>query len=277
MFEMPDNANNAIDQVIQAVSTYGLNLVGAIAILIFGYFAAGWAARMTGTALAKTAKVDETIRHFLTSFVRYAVIVFTGLAVLNRFGVETTSFIAVLAAAGLAIGLALQGTLSNIAAGIMLLLFRPFKVGQFIDGAGVAGTVESITLFMTELNTPDNVHIIIPNAQLWSTAVKNFSHNATRRVDIDVGIGYGDDIGKAVQVLTDLVSGDGRVNADPEPAVMVTGLGDSAVNLQIRIWCAASDYWPVKFDLTRQVKESLDGAEITIPFPQRTVHMENSA
>jgi small conductance mechanosensitive channel len=274
---MSNSADNAIDQVIQAVSTYGLNVVGAIVILIFGYIAAGWAARVTRNALGKSAKVDETIRHFLASLVRYAIIVFTVLAVLNQFGVETTSFIAVLAAAGLAIGLAFQGTLSNIAAGVMLLLFRPFKVGQFIDAAGVAGTVESITLFMTELNTPDNVHIIIPNAQLWGTAVKNFSHNATRRLDINVGIGYGDDIGKAVQVLKDLVSGDGRVDADPEPLVVVTGLGDSAVNLQIRIWCAASDYWPLNFDFTRQVKEALDGAGISIPFPQRTVHMENTA
>jgi small conductance mechanosensitive channel len=272
---MADSTNNTMDQLIQVISTYGLNVLGAIVILIIGYMAAGWAARMTSSALAKSAKVDATIRHFLTSLVRYAVIIFTVLAVLNRFGVETTSFIAVLGAAGLAIGLAFQGTLSNIAAGVMLLLFRPFKVGQFIDAAGVTGTVESITLFMTELNTPDNVHIIIPNAQLWGAAVKNFSHNATRRVDI--GIGYGDDIGAAFKVLTDLVSSDSRVNADPEPMVMVTELGDSAVNLQIRIWCAAADYWPVKFDLTRQVKESLDAAGISIPFPQRTVHMENSA
>jgi small conductance mechanosensitive channel len=209
--------------------------------------------------------------------VRYAVIVFTVLAVLDQFGVETTSFIAVLAAAGLAIGLAFQGTLSNIAAGIMLLIFRPFKVGQFIDAAGVSGTVESITLFMTELNTADNVHIIIPNAQLWGAAVKNFSHNSTRRVDIDVGIGYGDDIAIAFQVLKDLVTSDDRVSADPEPSVVVTGLGDSAVNLQVRAWCAASDYWPLRFDLTRQVKESLDKAGISIPFPQRSIHMENSS
>ena len=274
---MADSTNNTIDQVFQAVSAYGLNVVGAIIILIAGYIAAGWAARMTGRALAKSARVDETIRHFLASLVRYAVIIFTVIAVLDRFGVETTSFIAILGAAGLAIGLAFQGTLSNIAAGVMLLLFRPFKIGQFIDAAGVAGTVESITLFMTELNTADNVHIIIPNAQLWGAAVKNFSHNATRRVDIDVGIGYGDDIGKAFQVLTDLVSNDERVNANPEPMVIVTGLGDSAVNLQVRVWCAASDYWPVHFDLTRQVKESLDSAGISIPFPQRTIHMENTA
>ncbi|MDH3242648.1 MAG: mechanosensitive ion channel family protein, partial [Alphaproteobacteria bacterium] len=175
-----------------------------------------------------------------------------------------------------AIGLAFQGTLSNVAAGFMLLLFRPFRVGQFIEAAGQSGTVESITLFLTKLNTPDNVHIIIPNSQLWGAAVKNFSHNATRRVDINVGIGYGDDIGKALKVLKDLVSADSRVNDDPAPMVMTTGLGESSVDLQIRVWCAASDYWPVKFDLTRQVKEALDGAEIEIPFPQRVIHMEKS-
>lgn len=272
---MADNSKDIVDQVIPVISAYGLNVLGAILILIIGYWASGLAARMTRTALAKSPKVDETISQFLASLVRYAVIVFTGLAVLSQFGVETTSFIAVLGAAGLAIGLAFQGTLSNIAAGVMLLLFRPFKVGQFIDAAGVAGTVETITLFMTQLNTPDNVHIIIPNAQLWGAAVKNFSHNATRRVDIDVGISYGDDIGKAIQVLKDLASGDSRVNADPAPMVAVTGLGDSAVNLQLRMWCAASDYWPLRFDLTRQVKESLDDAGISIPFPQRTVHLIN--
>lgn len=274
---MSESTKNVVDEVIQVISAYGLNVLGAILILIIGYWASGWAARMTSNALAKSPKTDETIRQFLASLVRYAVIVFTGLAVLSQFGVETTSFIAVLGAAGLAIGLAFQGTLSNIAAGVMLLVFRPFKVGQFIEAAGVAGTIESITLFMTQLNTPDNVHIIIPNAQLWGTAVKNYSHNSTRRVDIDVGISYGDDIGKAIQVLKDLVSSDSRVNADPEPMVMVTGLGDSAVNMQVRMWCAASDYWPLRFDLTRQVKESLEAAGISIPFPQRTVHLVNSA
>jgi small conductance mechanosensitive channel len=273
---MESTANDATAAVIAAISTYGLNVVGAIIILIVGYIAAGWAAKMTSSALSKSEKVDDTIRHFVSSLVRYGVIIFTVLAVLNRFGVETTSFIAVLGAAGLAIGLAFQGTLSNISAGFMLLLFRPFRVGQFIEAAGQSGTVESITLFITELNTADNVHIIIPNSQLWGAAVKNYSHNATRRVDINVGIGYGDDIGKALQVLKDLVSADSRVNADPAPMVITTGLGDSSVDLQIRVWCAASDYWPVKFDLTRQVKESLDGAEIEIPFPQRVVHMEKS-
>ncbi len=273
---MEESARNATEQVIAVISTYGLNVLGAIVILIVGYIAAGWAARLTSTALGKSPRVDDTIRYFVASLVRYGVIIFTVLAVLARFGVETTSFIAVLGAAGLAIGLAFQGTLSNVAAGFMLLLFRPFRVGQFIEAAGVAGTVESVTLFMTKLNTPDNVHIIVPNGQLWGAAVKNFSHNDTRRVDINVGIGYDDDIGKALQVLKDLVSGDSRVKGEPEPMVMTTALGDSAVNLQIRIWCAASDYWPLYFDLTRKVKETLDGAGITIPFPQRTIHMEKA-
>ncbi|HSS66325.1 MAG TPA: mechanosensitive ion channel domain-containing protein [Gammaproteobacteria bacterium] len=267
---------NATEAVIAAISTYGLNVVGAIIILIVGYVAAGWAARLTSRAMSKSGKVDETIRHFTASLVRYGVIVFTVLAVLARFGVQTTSFIAVLGAAGLAIGLAFQGTLSNVAAGFMLLLFRPFRVGQFIDAAGVSGTVESITLFITRLNTPDNVHIIIPNSQLWGQAVKNFSHNDRRRVDIKVGIGYDDDIGKALQVLKDLASADERVHKEPEPMVITTGLGDNSVDLQIRMWCAASDYWGIYFDLTRKVKEALDGAGITIPYPQRTVHLEKA-
>lgn len=273
---MDASTSEAMDQAIKIISAYGLNVLGAIVILIVGFIASGWAARATGRALDKRPKVDETIRHFLASLVRYAVIVFTIVAVLERFGVETTSFIAVLGAAGLAIGFALQGTLSNIAAGVMLLLFRPFKVGQFIEVAGTAGTVEAITLFVTTLNTPDNVHIVVPNGQLWGTAVKNFSHNATRRVDITVGIAYGDDIAQAFQVIRDLVAGDSRVNDEPEPAVMVTNLGDSAVEIQFRVWCAASDYWPLRFDLTRAAKEKLEAAGLTIPFPQRTVHLEKA-
>lgn len=274
---MESNVNETLQQVIEVVSTYGLNVLGAIVILIIGWVAAGWTARALDRTLTRTSKVEVTLRHFLTSVVRYAVIVFTIIAVLERFGVETTSFIAILGAAGLAIGLAFQGTLSNIAAGVMLLIFRPFKVGQYVEAAGTAGTVERISLFVTELNTVDNVHIVIPNAQLWGSSVKNYSYNATRRVDIDVGIDYGDDIGKAFDVILGVAAADGRVNADPASAVMVTGLGASSVDLQLRVWCAAADYWGVRFDLTRAVKEALDAAGITIPFPQRTVHLEQSA
>ncbi|MGE0653342.1 MAG: mechanosensitive ion channel family protein [Alphaproteobacteria bacterium] len=265
--------NDTISQIIPIVSAWGLNVLGALAILIAGFVAAGWMGRMTAKALATSQRVDETLRHFLASVVRYALIIFTIIAVLERFGVETTSFIAVLGAAGLAIGLAFQGTLSHIAAGIMLLLFRPFRVGQFIDVAGVSGTVESISLFTTELNTPDNVHIVVPNGQLWGTAVKNFSHNATRRVDFAVGIGYDDDIGKAFEIILEILAADERVNPEPAPALMVSGLGDSAVEIQLRVWCLASDYWPLRFDLTRRIKEAFDTGGISIPFPQRTIHM----
>jgi len=155
----------------------------------------------------------------------------------------------------------------------MLLIFRPFRVGQFVEVAGIAGTVEVITLFMTELNTPDNVHIVVPNGQLWGTSVKNYSHNATRRADIAIGIDYGDDIGKAFDIIKGVIAGDSRISADPPPEMMVTNLGDSAVELQVRLWCGAGDYWPLKFDLNRRIKEALDAGGITIPFPQRTVHL----
>jgi small conductance mechanosensitive channel len=235
---MESNMNDTITQIIGIIGAWGLNVLGALAILVAAFLAAGWAARMTAKALSRTQRVDETLRHFLANVVRYALIILTIIAVLERFGVETTSFIAVLGAAGLAF----QGTLSHIAAGIMLLLFRPFRVGQFIDVAGVAGTVESISLFTTELNTQDNVYIVVPNGQLWGTAVKNYSHNATRRVDFAVGIGYSADIGKAFGVIREILA-------------------------------AASNYWPLKLDLIRRIKEAFDTGGISIPFPQRTIHM----
>jgi small conductance mechanosensitive channel len=272
---MINSANENFQKVIDIISTWGLSVVGALAILVIGFMAAGWASRLTQSALGKTKKVDETLCHFLASVVRYAIIIFTLLAVLDRFGVETTSFIAVLGAAGLAVGLAFQGILSNIAAGVMLLLFRPFKVGQVIETGGIAGKVEVISLFTTELNTPDNVHIVVPNGQLWGAALKNFSHNATRRVDITVGIDYADDIGKAFDIMKAVIDRDTSIHADPAPAMMVTNLGESSVDIQVRLWCAADDYWGIKFDLNRQLKEALDAGGITIPFPQRTVHMSS--
>lgn len=263
----------AVHQAVEVLSTYGLNVLGAIAILILGFIAAGWAGKATRGALIRTGRVDETLHPFLASIVRYGVIAITVIAVLDSFGVETTSLIALLGAAGLAIGLALQGTLSNVAAGVMLLIFRYFKVGQYIEAGGVSGTVEQISLFATELNTPDNVHIVVPNSQLWGAAVKNYSHNATRRVDFKVGIDYGDDIGKALEIIRGVVSADSRVHSEPATSYLVTGLGDNAVDLQVRAWCAASDYWSLLWDLNRNVKEALDAGGITIPFPQRTVHM----
>ncbi len=176
-------------------------------------------------------------------------------------------------AAGLAIGLALQGTLSNVAAGVMLLLFRPFKTGDYIDGGGVAGTVKSVSLFVTELATPDNVQIVVPNADLWGTAIKNYSHHPVRRVDLLIGIGYGDDIDTAMGIIRKLAEDDERVHAEPEPFIVVGDLGDSSVNLIVRLWCDSANYWPLKFAMTKAIKEAFDREGVTIPFPQRDVHL----
>ena len=191
----------------------------------------------------------------------------------SQCGIETTSLIAVFGAAGLAIGLALQGTLSNVAAGVMLLIFRPFKVGDFVEAGGTAGTVKGITLFVSELATPDNVQILVPNSQVWGTIVKNYSHHETRRVDLVMGIDYADDIDKAQTVVERVVKADSRVLADPAPMVVVGNLGESSVDLTIRVWCQSGDYWPLKFDLTKTLKQEFDKEQLSIPFPQQTVHM----
>jgi small conductance mechanosensitive channel len=258
--------------IVGLVTTYGLSVIGAIIILLVGFMVAGWVRRSVDKALSRVKKVDETLRHFFSSLAYYAVVIFTIIAVLAQFGVQTTSFIAVIGAAGLAIGLALQGTLSNVAAGVMLLLFRPFKTGDYIEGGGLAGTVKSITLFVTELATPDNVQIIAPNSQLWGSAIKNYSFHPTRRVDIVIGIAYEDEIDKALAAIVDESKKDSRVLADPAPMAAVTDLGDSSVNFTVRVWCNAADYWALKFDLTKNLKNRMDAESISIPYPQRTVH-----
>jgi len=269
---MEQSIGDLYTMVVALVTTYGLSVIGAIVILIVGFLIAGWVRGSVSKGLSKFKRVDETLRGFFSSLAYYAVIVFTIIAVLSQFGVETTSFIAVLGAAGLAIGLALQGTLSNVAAGVMLLLFRPFKVGDYVDGGGLAGTVKSISLFVTELATPDNVQIIAPNSQLWGSAIKNYSFHPTRRVDIALGIAYEDEIDKALAAIVEEAKKDSRVLGDPEPMAAVTDLGESSVNFTVRVWCNAADYWPLKFDLTKNLKNRMDAEGITIPYPQRTVH-----
>ncbi|MGF1628805.1 MAG: mechanosensitive ion channel family protein [Kiloniellaceae bacterium] len=274
---MEQSIEDVWTMVMALVATYGLSVIGAIVILVIGFVLAGWVRRSVDRGLSKFRKVDETLRSFFSSLAYYAVVIFTVIAVLSQFGVQTTSFIAVLGAAGLAIGLALQGTLSNVAAGVMLLLFRPFKIGDYIEAGGLAGTVKSISLFVTELATPDNVQIIAPNAQLWGSAIKNYSFHPTRRVDIVIGIAYEDEIEKALAAIIDEAKKDSRVIAEPAPMAAVTDLGDSSVNFVVRVWCNAADFWGVKFDLTKNLKNRMDAEKITIPFPQRTVHMAAAA
>lgn len=272
-----EQVNSIGREVMTVVTTYGLDVIGAIVILIIGWWLSGRVSSMVRKALKRSKYVDETLQGFFASLVKYTIIVFTIIAVLNQFGVQTTSFIAVLGAAGLAIGLALQGTLSNIAAGVMLLIFRPFKVGDFIDGGGNSGTVKSISLFITEMATPDNVQIIVPNASLWGTSIKNFSANSKRRVDFVFGIGYGDDMNKAIKEILAIAGKDERIDAEPAPMCVVGNLGESSVDLVCRVWCNAGDYWGIKFDMTQAVKERFDKAGISIPFPQRDVHIIKDA
>lgn len=259
--------------VVELIVTYGMRVLGAVAILIVGFWAARRIERGVDRALARSGRIDDTLRPFLASLARYAALAFVLIAVLSAFGIETTSLVAVFGAAGLAIGLALQGTLSNLAAGVMLLIFRPFKVGDYVDVGGLAGTVKQLSLFVTELATPDNVQIIVPNGQIWGSAITNFSFHDQRRVDLVLGIDYGASIENARAAVLDEIGKDGRVLGEPEPFVEVGNLGPDSVDLTIRVWCKAADYWPLKFDLTRALKERMDAEGISIPFPQRTVHM----
>ncbi|MXN63502.1 mechanosensitive ion channel [Stappia sp. GBMRC 2046] len=268
---MNEQVNGLIDQAVELVALYGLKVIGAIAILIIGFFIAGRVAGFTKKGLARSS-VDPMLQGFISSLVKYTVLAVTVIAVLNQFGVQTASLIAVLGATGLAIGLALQGTLSNVAAGVMLLLFRPFKVGDYIEVAGQAGTVKDVSLFTSELATPDNVQIIVPNSQVWGSSIVNYSFHSTRRLDLALGIAYEDDIGKAKAAVEDVIKSDSRCKADPAPLVAVSNLGESSVDFVIRIWCEAGDYWDLKWDMTRALKERMDTEGITIPYPQRVVH-----
>lgn len=270
---MNEDMQVVVDQVYETVTVYGLDVVGAVAILIVGWIAAGWVRNMVFRGLGKVPNMDSTLQPFLANIVRWFILAFVIVAVLNQFGVETTSIIAVLGAAGLAIGLALQGTLSNVASGVMLLVLRPFKAGDFITAGSLSGTVIEIGLFTSELKTADGIFIMAPNSQIWNTTITNFSRNPSRRIDILVGIDYGDDIDAAQKALMDLAQGDERVHKDPVPQTMVMELGDSSVNVNLRCWTATADYWPTLFDLRKGAKAAVEAAGCTIPFPQRDVHL----
>lgn len=273
---MEDSFDETLKMVMDFIALYGLQVVGAIVILIAGFWFAGFAKSKLEKGLLKTGRADEMLAGFLSTVIKYIIIAVTVLAVLNKFGVETTSLIAVMGAAGLAIGLALQGTLSNVAAGVMLLFLRPFKVGHFVEVGGQGGTIKSVSLFTTEMATPDNVKIIMPNSQVWGNAIKNFSANDTRRVDLLMGISYEDDIDQAMAIIESIAKADARIKQDPAPVLAVGELADSSVNLIVRVWVNAPDFWSVKWDTTKKIKQTFDEKGISIPFPQRVVHHINA-
>ena len=258
--------------VMDIVAAWGLEVLGAIAVLFLGRIAAKWARRGVRAALER-GKMDPTLVPFVSSLVYYLVMAFVVIAVLGMVGIQTASLVAVLGAAGLAVGLALQGTLSNFASGVMLLVFRPFHRGDYVEAASVAGSVETVGIFTTTLNTPDNVGVVIPNSAVWGRTIKNYAANPTRRVDMVVGISYSDDIQVAIDTITRILREDARVLTDPEPVVAVNELADSSVNLAVRPWCKREDYGALRFALTRSFKEELERAGCSIPFPQQDVHM----
>ena len=251
---------------------FGLKVLAAIAILIIGRWAAKWLRRVVERLLER-GKTDPMIISFVSSIAYIGIMVFVVIAALGQLGIQTTSFIAIIGAAGLAIGLALQGSLANFAAGFLMIIFRPFKVGDFIEGAGVAGTVDSIQIFTTTLRTPDNKLIIIPNAKLSGDNITNFSTAETRRVELTVGAAYESDVRHVRKVLEGIIAEDSRILPHPAPFIGISELGDNSVNFVVRVWTRSADYWGVHFDMTERVKLRFDEEGIGIPYPQRDVHI----
>jgi len=264
--------SNLTATIYSLLTVYGLKVVAAIAIFIIGRWVDKVVRNLISRLMAKS-DVDETLNKFITSLSYVALLAFVIIAALNQLGVQTASFVAIIGAAGLAVGLALQGSLSNFAAGVLMIIFRPIAVGDYIEGAGVAGTVEEIQIFTTQLATPDNKTIFVPNAKLMGDNIVNYTAKGTRRVDFTFGIGYGDDIDKARQVIGQIIAADERIMKDPAPDVMVSELADSSVNFAVRVWTSAGDYWNVYFDTLEKVKKQFDAEGISIPFPQQDVHL----
>jgi small conductance mechanosensitive channel len=266
-----------IQQLIETyVLPWGINIVMAFAIFIVGKFIVSMLVKFTKKVMTK-AKVDTILVNFVASIINAILLLFVVIAALDQLGVETTSMIALIGAAGLAIGLALQGTLQNLASGVMLIIFRPFHDGDFIEVAGVSGVVEEIGIFTTTMRTGDNREIIIPNGEIFGGTITNYSKRATRRVDMVFGIGYDDDIKKAKDILNRILDEDERVLQDPAPLVAVAELADSSVNFNVRPWCATSEYWNVYFAIHEKVKLTFDAEGISIPYPQMDIHQDKAA
>jgi len=271
-----DQINEIKDTLIPALVKYGLEIVGGIVILIVGWIIANWVSRRVARYLERSEKIDSTLKPIFVTGAKVLILVFTVLAVLSKFGVETTSIIALVGTIGLAIGLALQGTLSNIASGIMLLVLRPFNIGDAVDLNGTMGVVDEIGLFVTEMHSFDNIYISMPNSKVWGNKIENLTKNPTRRVDMEFGIHYDDDMQKAKSIINEIVSNDERVLVEPEPLIAVGTLADSSVNIRVRPWTQTENVWPLRYDLTQRIKERFDEENITIPFPQRDVHHFNA-
>ncbi|MFA6810588.1 MAG: mechanosensitive ion channel domain-containing protein [Desulfoplanes sp.] len=267
------NNFNVIFANIQGIVTlYGLNIIAALCILIFGRWIAKGLKSFLGRIMSKSG-VDATIIPFVQDLTYIVLLVIVIIAALGKLGIQTTSLIAVLGAAGLAVGLALQGSLSNFAAGVLIIMFRPIRVGDFFEGAGASGTVEKIQIFSTTVKTPDNKVIIIPNGKLLTDNITNYSIKGIRRLDLIIGVGYNDSIDHVKQVIADILSQDSRILQDPAPLIGLVELANSSVNFAVRPWVKNDNYWPVYFDTLENIKKRFDAESISIPFPQQDIHV----
>ncbi len=267
-----DNLQGYTDKAIELVMLYAPKLLLAIITLLIGLWIIKMVMKLFDRAMEK-GKVDVSLRKFLTSLTGILLKILLLISVASMVGIATTSFVAIIGAAGLAVGLALQGSLANFAGGVLILLFKPYKVGDLIDAQGYTGTVHSIQVFNTILKTPDNKTIIIPNGAISGGSITNFSTEPTRRVDMVFGIGYDDDINKAKMVLNRIIASDARILKEPASMVVLSELADSSVNFTVRVWCNAADYWSIYFDMQERVKTEFDKEGLSIPYPQRDVHL----
>ncbi|HAI97751.1 MAG: mechanosensitive ion channel protein [Cycloclasticus sp.] len=268
-------SEGTLTQIQELLTVYGLKVIAALAIFIIGKIIAKAIRTGVSNAMNKGGS-DPILISFTTNMLYAALLAFVIIAALGQLGIQTTSFIAILGAAGLAVGLALQGSLANFAAGVLMIIFRPFKQGDFIEGAGVSGIIEEVHIFNTIMRTGDNKTIIIPNGSLMSGNIVNYSTKPTRRLDLVIGIGYDDDIKKAKQVLEDLMASEERILKDPAPTIGLLELADSSVNFAVRPWVNSADYWGVHFDLLERIKLRFDDEGISIPYPQQDIHLHNS-
>ena len=264
------------DAAVETLQTsgveFGINIVTAIAIFYFGKLVTGMLMRGLRKVM-QAQEIDKTLETFVCNLARTVLLMFVLIASISALGIQTTSFIALLGAAGLAVGLALQGSLANFASGVLIVMFRPYKVGDFIEAAGISGIVVEVQILTTIFRTADNKRVIVPNGQVMNSVITNYSANDTRRVDLLVGVSYGDDLDQVRATLTALLEADPRVLADPPYTIAVSALADSSVNFVVRPWVKTADYWDVHFDLTEAIKKRFDKEGITIPFPQRDVHV----
>ncbi len=270
-----EDINGMMDTATPYVIEYGLNVIFAIIILIVGWIVANWAKGKVTQKGRASEKLDDTLTLLFAKVIKILILVVVVMAVLGQFGVQTASLVAVLGALGLAVGLAWQGVLADFAAGIMLLVIRPIKVGDAVDIAGTSGVVQEIGIVVTKLNTFDNIAMTLPNSNVWGTNIKNMSENAIRRVDMVIGFGYDDDMDEAMRVVKEVLAEDDRILKDPAPQIAVSELGGSSVNIIVRPWTNKENYWPLKFDLTKRIKERFDEEGINFPYPSQDVYLYN--